>query len=351
MDVTNRLSLAELTALQKQTKDDVYFYRNLRLIILAKQGWTAPAIGMALDLSRRVVQQRVYDYNEHGLEALREQRGAPAQPLLTSEQQQVFEGRIEAGPQPEDQVCSLRGKDFQRILAEEFGKVRSLATIYNLLHRLNYSYLCPRPRHDQSDAAKQQAFLARLPALLEQIAAAHPGKRLRLYFQDEARFGQQGTTTRVWAKTGSRPAAVRQTAYQYVWVIAAVCPETGQSTGLITPRLDTRYINTFLQQLSKDLAPDEHAVMLWDGAGFHRSKTLAMPANITPIQITAYSPELNPIENLWHYLKSHHWSNHAYRNVDELEEAVIQAWHASVMNNELMKTVCSANIYQRAVLS
>lgn len=129
----------------------------------------------------------------------------------------------------------------------------------------------------------------------------------------------------MWAKTGSRPTAVRQTAYQYVWVMAAVCPETGHSQGLITPRLDTRYINTFLRQFSETLAPDEHAVMLWDGAGFHRGKELVMPANITAIQLPAYSPEFNPIENLWHYLKSHYWSNRAYRDGDELEAAVIQA--------------------------
>ncbi len=55
-----------------------------------------------------------------------------------------------------------------------------------------------------------------------------------------------------------------------------------------------------------------------------------MPANITPIQLPAYSPELNPIENLWHYLKSHHWSNRAYADQDELEDAVIQAWNHSV---------------------
>ena len=105
----------------------------------------------------------------------------------------------------------------------EFGQRRSLPTIYNLLHRLNYSYLRPRPRHDLADPIKQQAFLAALPQQLEQIALAYPSKRLRIYFQDEARFGQQGTTTNVWAKTGSRPSAVRQTAYQYVWVMAAVC--------------------------------------------------------------------------------------------------------------------------------
>jgi transposase len=152
----------------------------------------------------------------------------------------------------------------------------------------------------------------------------------------------------VWAKRGSRPVAVRQTAYQYVWVFAAVCPETGTSEGLIAPRLNTHSVNAFLDQFSARLAADEHAVMLWDGAGFHRSGKLRMPANITPIQLPAYSPELNPIENLWHYLKSHHWSNRAYANHEELEQAVMQAWHHSVLDTELMKTVCSAKLYQSA---
>jgi transposase len=349
MDVSSRHSIAELQERQKQT-NDAYLFRNLRIIILAKQGWTAPSIGMAMDLSRRVVQQRVYDYNEQGLSALEEQRGTPPRPLLTPDQEQVLAARIEAGPRLEDQVCSLRGKDFQRILQVEFGQRRSLPTIYNLLHKLNYSYLRPRPRHDLADPLQQQAFLAALPQQLEQIARAYPGKRLRIYFQDEARFGQQGTTTNVWAKTGSRPSAVRQTAYQYVWVMAAVCPETGHSDGLLAPRLDTRYINTFLSQFSQTVAPDEHAVMLWDGAGFHRGKELVMPANITAIQLPAYSPEFNPIENLWHYLKSHHWSNRAYPDAEALEQAVIEAWRISVMNTQLMQTVCSAKIYERAVI-
>ena len=114
--------------------------------------------------------------------------------------------------------------------------------------------------------------------------------------------------------------------------------------------MDTRYINKFLSQFSQTLAPDEHAVMLWDGAGFHRGKELVMPANITAIQLPAYSPEFNPIENLWHYLKSHHWSNRAYRDAEALEQAVMQAWRISVMNTELMQTVCSAKIYERAVI-
>ena len=82
--------------------------------------------------------------------------------------------------------------------------------------------------------------------------------------------------------------------------------------------------------------------MIWDGAGFHRSHSLSVPGNITLVQLPPYSPELNPIENLWHYLKSHHWSNRAYDNYDALEEAAMTAWKQSVLNTDLMKTVCAA---------
>jgi transposase len=347
MDVVDHVSVEVLKARQRAEKN-AYVARNLQIIVLALQGWTAPAIAMAVGLTRRVVQDRVYAYNEQGLAALAEQRGAPPRPLLSVEEEAAFRERVEAGPRADDEVCSLRGRDFQRILAEEFGKLRHLSTIYNLLHKLGYSYLQPRPRHQFADPARQQAFIDSLPEQLEQIAREHPGKRLRIYFEDEARFGQQGTITRVWAKTGSRPAAVRQTAYQYLWVLASVCPETGQSAGLLAPRLNARYVNAFLQEFSRTLADEEHAVLLWDGAGFHRSGELQVPANITTVQLPAYSPELNPVENLWHYLKSHHWSNRVYANADALESAAIQAWQRSVLTPELIKTVCSAKIYQSA---
>lgn len=349
MEVKDHALLATLQARQRVEKN-AYVARNFQIVILALQGWTAPAIAMAVGLTRRVVQERVYAYNEHGFAALEEQRGAPAQPLLSAEEEAAFCQRVEAGPLPEDNVCSLRGKDYRRILAEEFGKYRQLSTIYKLLHRFGYSCLRPRPRHQQTDPEQQRAFIADLPERLAQIAREHPDRRLRVYFEDEARFGQQGTLTRVWAKKGSRPTAVRQTAYQYLWMLAAVCPETGHSAGLIAPHLDARYVNAFLQEFSQALAPDEHAVLLWDGAGFHRSGKLQVPANITTVTLPAYSPELNPVENLWNYLRSHHWSNTAYADYDALENAALQAWKTSVANPDLIKTVCSDNIYRSADL-
>ena len=86
-----------------------------------------------------------------------------------------------------------------------------------------------------------------------------------VYFQDESRFGQQGTTTQVWAKKGSRPPVVRQTEYEYLWVLGTVCPETGHAEGLLSPQLNANIVNIFLEQFSKTIPDDVQAVMLWDG--------------------------------------------------------------------------------------
>lgn len=141
---------------------------------------------------------------------------------------------------------------------------------------------------------------------------------------------------------------MRQTQYDYLWVIGAVCPETGQAEGLLSPQLNTNVINIFLEQFSRTLAADEHAVMIWDGAGFHRARHLKTPENITLIELPPYSPELNPIENLWHFLKSHHWSNRAYDNYDKLLEAAEQAWKTVCLVPNLIKTVCNANYAKSA---
>ena len=88
--------------------------------------------------------------------------------------------------------------------------------------------------------------------------------------------------------------------------------------------------------------------MIWDGAGFHTSKQLRVPENITLVQLPAYSPELNPIENLWHYLKSHFWSNRAYDDYEALEEAAMAAWRTAVLDTQLIKSVCAAPYLKRA---
>ena len=128
MDVRCHVPLAELERLERIEKD-AGRAKRLRIIILAMIGYTAPAIAMSLGLSRRICQRWVYRFNEQGLDGLNDLRGGESQSLLTPEQDALVCERIESGPTLDDEVCSLRGVDFQRILSQEFGVWRSLASV------------------------------------------------------------------------------------------------------------------------------------------------------------------------------------------------------------------------------
>jgi hypothetical protein len=141
---------------------------------------------------------------------------------------------------------------------------------------------------------------------------------------------------------------VRQTQYDYLWVIAAACPATGAAAGIIMPHLDTEVINLFLGEFSRQLAPDVQAVLIWDGAGFHTAKALVVPANVSLIRLPPYSPELNPIENLWHYLRSHYWSNRVYEDWEALKEAAVAGMVAVGTDVDRIKSVCAAPYLTRA---
>jgi len=173
--------------------------------------------------------------------------------------------------------------------------------------------------------------------------------RFSVWFQDECRFGQQGTLTRVWARTGSRVRAVRQTQYDYLYVVGAVCPKNGESCGLLLPYLDTNMLNLFLVHLSNSVGADEHIILIWDGAGYHTSHSLQVPDNITLLQLPPYSPELNPVENLWHFLKSHYWANRVYKNYQALMEAAQDAWQAVCMVPERIKSICAGSYLDAAI--
>lgn len=135
---------------------------------------------------------------------------------------------------------------------------------------------------------------------------------------------------------------MRQTQYDYLYVLGAVCPATGQSVGLLAPHLNTSIVNTFLQQFAKELKPNVHAVIIWDQAGFHTAKALNVPPNVSVIELPPYSPELNPIENLWHYLRSHYWSNRSYADYNALIDAATHAWQQAALNPTLIKSTCAA---------
>ena len=161
--------------------------------------------------------------------------------------------RLDAPPRPEDCACTLRGRDVQRILEQEFGVLMSLQAVSDLLARFGSSSLLPRPRHEDANPEVQEFFKEIVVEQIDAIAGRHPDRELRVSFEDEARFGTQGTITRVWAPKGSRPRAVRQNGREWLDVLMAVCLSTGSASALIMPELNTGVLNLFLEQFAREL--------------------------------------------------------------------------------------------------
>jgi hypothetical protein len=153
------------------------------------------------------------------------------------------------------------------------------------------------------------------------------GKPLELWWQDEARIGQQGTLTRVWAERGSRPAAPRDQRYSWAYLFGAICPARGIGAALVLPFANAEMMNLHLAEISATVAPGAHAVLTIDGAGWHQiGDKLQLPVNITLLHLPPYSPELNPVENIWAFLRGNKLSNRVFDIYEDIVDACCDAW-------------------------
>lgn len=162
-----------------------------------------------------------------------------------------------------------------------------------------------------------------------------------MWFADEARIGQKNSLTRVWGQTGSRPLAPKDLGFASAYVFGAVCPSAGRAAALIMPICNTLAMNHHLSEISSQIAADAHAVVILDGAGWHRSQGLVVPAKITLLELPPYSPELNPVERVWHYLRSHWLANSVFRSLADIMDACETAWNRFAADHALIRSLCA----------
>ncbi len=125
---------------------------------------------------------------------------------------------------------------------------------------------------------------------------------MRLLFQDEGRFGRISDRRRCWAPLPSRPVVGHQVVREYVYVMSAVSPKDGRLVSLVMPWVDSEVMSIFLSHTAQEF-PDDLCVLIFDGAGWHRANDLRVPKNMVLIPLPPYSPELNPVEHIWDYLR------------------------------------------------
>jgi hypothetical protein len=162
-----------------------------------------------------------------------------------------------------------------------------------------------------------------------------------VWFQDEARIGQKNSLTRVWGQTGGRPVAPKDLGFASAYLFGAVCPSQGKAAALIMPICNTAATNHHLSEISSQVAPEAHAVVILDGAGWHRSQGLVVPGNITLLELPPYSPELNPVERVWHYLRSHWLANSVYASLGDIMDACEMAWNRFAADDALIRSLCA----------
>jgi transposase len=159
--------LADLSAIGKriQTEPNARKRDRFRAVLMALEGQTRPSIAASLHRTRKFVENWVYAYRDHGLAALAGKGYRGSKPKLTAEQDAWLIQRLKEGAKAEDGVCALRGKDIIQLVQAQFGVVYSGNGVYDLLKRLNFSCLRPRPRHPKNDPAAMDRFKADSPLL------------------------------------------------------------------------------------------------------------------------------------------------------------------------------------------
>jgi len=162
---------------------------------------------------------------------------------------------------------------------------------------------------------------------------------IEIWFQDEARIGQKNGQVRQWAKRGTRPRQPADQRYDNAYLFGAICPARGVGAALALPYADTEAMQLHLDEISRHVAEGAHAVLLLDRAGWHTTGNLDVPENITPIFLPYRAPELNPVENVWQYLRSNWLSNRVFDNYDAIIDAACEAWINLVASPETISSI------------
>jgi transposase len=143
--------------------------------------------------------------------------------------------------------------------------------------------------------------------------------------KNEARIGQKNGLARQWARRGTRPRQPADQRYDNAYLFGAICPARGVGAALALPYAGTD-MQLHLDEISRNVTEGAHAVLLLDRAGWHTTGKLDLPENITPIFLPSRAPELNPVENVWQYLRQTWLSNTVFENYDAIVDSARDAW-------------------------
>lgn len=163
-----------------------------------------------------------------------------------------------------------------------------------------------------------------------------PNKKVRLMFEDEAGFGRINKPKYCWCKKGIRPTVPCHHIREYRYLYGAVEPKTGENFFLVMPNCNTDNMNVFIDKLSEEYK-DDIIILVCDGASWHKSKGLNIPENIVIMHIPAYTPEMNPIEQIWKQIRSMGFKNEIFKSLRDVMERLCKT--VNELTNDIVKSI------------
>jgi len=277
-----------------------------------QSGKTFTEVARMLLVGHKTVSEWLVRFISEGIAGLTDKPGRGRKPKLSAEE--VLNLKKTVLRQIEEREGGrLKGTEIVKILKERFGADYTLSGVYDLLKRLNIVWITVRSKHPKANPEKQKDFKDNFSAKAEEALPDDIElKNVDIWFQDEARIGMQGTVTRVWAEKGTRPRLIQQRQFLSTYIFGAFSPENDEACGLILPKSDTAAMEIHLKEISDMVAEERHALIVLDGAAWHTTEKLECPENVSLLTLPAYSPELNPAEQVWQQMRQDSLSNRCF---------------------------------------
>jgi len=238
--------------------------------------------------SRATIRSWVHLWNEDGIDALARKRGQGRKPKISQDHMRVISELVQH-PNLIDRE-HWTDKALHCYLQEQFNLELGYSTLTHCLREAGFRRIVPRPESPERDAQQRSKFVDRLLPLLQDPST-------EVWFGDETGFLADPRPKARWAKKGTKPVCPKTGLHIRESVVGAACPKTGEFVGLIVNAMDWEVFQVFLNHLSAKIE-ESQIVLVLDNAGWHKKESLNW-YNITPMYLSSYSTDHNPIERLW----------------------------------------------------
>jgi transposase len=170
---------------------------------------------------------------------------------------------------------------------------------------------------------------------------------INVYYQDESRFGLKTFIGRCLSIRGMRPLVKYQHRFSNTYLWGSYSPITGDQFVMEIEGVDSKIFEAYLNEFSL-FKPEEYKVMILDNAKFHTAKKISIPENIILVNIPPYSPELNPSEQIWQYIKKR-FKNKTFNNMMDIKEWL--NYIVCNMNSSLIRSITGNHRYNEIICS